>query len=118
MTSYWRTIDTSDLDGDINQIKSMLDLAQLKKMIAQRHGLEKLHRAILIGTKTYLEHSGDQTSSPSMAVDGYSIEECTEATEDLVDRGLFETFYAEGTEYAFTATGRAIADILSKDVWK
>lgn len=118
MTSYWRTIDTSDLDGDIDQIKSMLDLAQMKKMITQRHGLEKLHRAILIGTKTYLEHSGDQTSSPSMAVDGYSIEECTEATEDLIDRGLFETFGAGVNEYAFTATGRAIADILSKDVWK
>ena len=88
MTSYWRTIDTSDLDGDIDKIKSMLDLAQMKKMITQRHGLEKLHRAILIGTKTYLEYPGGQTSSPSMAVDGYSIEECTEATEDLIDRGL------------------------------
>ena len=118
MTLSWRSIDTCDLDGDIDQIKSMLDLAQMKKTITQRHGLEKLHRAILIGTKTYLERSGGQTSSPMMAVDGYSIEECTEATEDLVDRGLFETFGAEGTEYAFTATGRAIADTLSKDVWK
>ena len=118
MTSYWRTIDTCDLDGDIDQIKSMLDFAKMKKMITLRHGLEMLHRAILVGTKTYLERSGGQTSSPIMAVDGYSIEECTEATEDLIDRGLFQTFGTEGTEYAFTATGLAIADILSKDVWK
>ena len=118
MTSIWRTIDTCDLDGDIDKIKSMLDLAQMKKTITQRHGLEKLHRAILIGTKTYLEHSGGQASSPMMAVDGYDIDECTEATKDLIDRGLFETFGTEGAEYAFTATGLAIADILSKDVWK